>query len=645
MTENKIVRESLAPVRGVRWRNQQSLSATAPWIIAAIVTAGLYFGRSILLPIILAVLLSFLLAPIVGGFRRLHVPKAPAVLLAVALALGGIGVTSAVIISQAATLAKDAPAYAERITTKAAALRVGVRARFGAMLQSEGGSGHRKTRNARAAGLQAVNRPTSNGAIPVEIRAPPVSALDEVRGYVMPALGPIETVFIVLIVTIFILFQKEDLRDRLIRLMGTADLHRTTVALDDGAKRLSKYFLSQSVVNLGFGMLVWAGLFVIGVPSPGLWGALAGLARFVPYVGVVVGMAGPLALAAAVDPGWMMVMYVVLLFLVVELGVGYVVEPLLYGHSTGLSPVSVVLSALFWTWIWGPVGLVLAMPVTLMLVVLGRHIPAFEIFDVLLGDRPALSPAETLYQRVLAGNVEEAIEQAEACLETMSIAQYYDRVLLGGMRLATADFDRGAVDRHALEGACDAIVELVEALQEYREISSTNADFGPTPQLMQDATSACETPISRSVLCVAGRGPLDLAVARMTTQVLRRAGCDVQEQNRIPGHFGNAAKLAIADVDVVCMLGLFDDRGYRRMRPVADTLAANAPGTTIMIGLARTYDEATTPAADGPIPSLDQLCRSVCSLEQPLPSAGTGAGDAIGPSSATSSKAPQNECA
>lgn len=349
MTNSKVMRQPVAPVRGVRWRNQQALSATAPWIIAAIVTAGLYFGRSILLPIILAVLLSFLLAPIVGGFRRLHLPKAPAVLFAVAFALGGIGVTSAVMISQAATLAKDAPAYAERITTKAATLRIAVHARFGSMLESDGGSGHRKTRNARTAGLQAANRTTGSGAVTVEIRAPPVSALDEVRGYVMPALEPIETIFIVLIVTIFILFQKEDLRDRLIRLMGTADLHRTTVALDDGAKRLSRYFLSQSIVNLGFGMLVWAGLFVIGVPSPGLWGALAGLARFVPYVGVVVGMAGPLALATAVDPGWTMVLYVVFLFLVVELVVGYVVEPLLYGHSTGLSPVSVVLSALFWT--------------------------------------------------------------------------------------------------------------------------------------------------------------------------------------------------------------------------------------------------------------------------------------------------------
>jgi predicted PurR-regulated permease PerM len=608
MKDDETMREPVATDRGLRWRNQHAIGATAPWIIAAIATSGLYFARSILLPIILAVLLSFLLAPIVSSFRRFRMPRAPAVLFAVALALSGIGVTSAIIVSQAATLTKDAPAYAERITAKTAALRVAVRQRFEAIWRSDNVSSHRKTRNARAGELQAASRQTINGVVPVEIRAAPETALAEVKSYVVPALEPVETILLVLIFTIFILFQKEDLRDRLIRLMGTADLHRTTVALDEGAKRLSRYFLSQSVVNLGFGLAVWAGLFMIGVPSPGLWGALAGLARFVPYVGVVVGLAGPLALATAVDPGWAMVVYVVLLFIVLEPVVGYVIEPLLYGHSTGLSPVSVVLAALFWTWIWGPVGLVLAMPITLMLVVLGRHIPAFEIFDVLLGDRPALSPAETLYQRILAGNVEAAIEQAEVCLETMPMSQYYDDIVLGGMRLATADVHRGAVDRHALENVRDTILDLVDALEDYQETAS--ADVGP---------GACETPISRLVLCVAGRGPLDQAVARLAAQVLRRAGCDVQEHSRLPGRFDDAAKISIGKADVVCMLGLFDDRSYLRLQPLVKSLAAKTPKTTVLIGLARSVDQTSAAPVNRLIPSLDQLCRAVCEPEQTAP--------------------------
>ncbi len=608
MKDDETMREPVATDRGLRWRNQHAIGATAPWIIAAIATSGLYFARSVLLPIILAVLLSFLLAPIVSVFRRFRMPRAPAVLFAVALALSGIGVTSAIIVSQAATLTKDAPAYAERITAKAAALRVAVRQRFESIWRSDNGSSHRKTRNARAGELQAASRQTINGVVPVEIRAAPETALGEVKSYVVPALEPVETILLVLIFTIFILFQKEDLRDRLIRLMGTADLHRTTVALDEGAKRLSKYFLSQSVVNLGFGLAVWAGLFMIGVPSPGLWGALAGLARFVPYVGVVVGLAGPLALATAVDPGWAMAVYVVLLFTVLEPVVGYVIEPLLYGHSTGLSPVSVVLAALFWTWIWGPIGLVLAMPITLMLVVLGRHIPAFEIFDVLLGARPALSPAETLYQRILAGNVEAAIEQAEVCLETMPMSQYYDDIVLGGMRLATADVHRGAVDRHALENVRDTIMDLVDALEDYQETAS--ADVGP---------GACETPISRMVLCVAGRGPLDQAVARLAAQVLRRAGCDVQEHSRLPGRFDDAAKISIGKADVVCMLGLFDDRSYLRLQPLVKSLAAKTSKTTVLIGLARSVDQTSAAPVNRLIPSLDQLCRAVCEPEQTAP--------------------------
>ncbi len=337
----------------------KALDALAPWVIAGIAASGLYFARSVLVPITLAILLSFLLSPIVAGLRRARVPRSAAVLLAVAIALSGIAITSVVIGTQAATLSQDAPLYAQRITDKAARISSEVEQRFGSLLQEsrDGGSGHRKASKARRESARALStRPTSN-AIPVEVQAPALTPLEEVRAYLVPALAPIETALIVLIVTIFILFQKEDLRDRLIRLMGAADLHRTTLALDDGAKRLSRYFLSQFIVNCSFGAVIWGGLFLIGVPSPGLWGILAGLMRFIPYVGTVVAMVGPFALAAAVDPGWAMIIWVLVLFVVVEPIVGYVVEPLLYGHSTGLSPMSVVIAALFWTWIWGPIGL------------------------------------------------------------------------------------------------------------------------------------------------------------------------------------------------------------------------------------------------------------------------------------------------
>ncbi len=589
------------------WRQGRTLDAAGPWIIASIVTFGLYAGRSVLLPIILAILLSFLLAPIVAGFRRLRVPRAPAVLLAIVLALGAIGTTSAILISQAATLSRDAPAYAERITAKVADLRTAIHERFGSVLRSSGGSSSKTSQDSRRAGAALAARPEDSRAVPVEIREPVPSAMDEIRSYLLPALAPIETTLIVLIVAIFILFQKEDLRDRLIRIMGTADLHRTTIALDEGAKRLSRYFLSQSIVNFSFGTVIWVGLYSIGIPSPGLWGVLAGLLRFIPYVGVLVAGVGPLALAAAVDPGWLMVGYVTLLFLIVEPLVGYVIEPLLYGHSTGLSPVSVVIAALFWTWIWGPLGLVLSMPLTLMLVVLGRHIPAFEIFDVVLGDRPALSPAQSFYQRVLAGHPEEAIELAEIQLETMTRTAYYDSVILCGLRLAVADLDRGAIARDALHAVGDATLEVLEALEDYPDPPTRNAELAPLEDPKARISTACAD-LNSSVLCVAGRGPLDPAVARMAAQLLRRAGCDVSEQVRPSG---TANVLANIDASVICILGLFDERSFRRMQPVITNLKSAVSNASVLAGMTR--EQRADPTSHELLTSMESLCQAVSS--------------------------------
>lgn len=499
-------------------------------------------------------------------------PRSAAVLLAMALSLAGMATTGTVIVSQAATLSKDAPLYAERIATKVASLRANVQQHFGILTRenTSGGSGHRNASRARREGARSLPPSTRTDAVPVEVQEAPPTALEEIQAYIVPALAPIETVLIVLIVTTFILFQKEDLRDRVIRLVGAGDLHRTTLALDEGARRLSRYFLSQFIVNCGFGAIIWGGLFIIGVPSPGLWGILAGLLRFIPYVGPVVAAIGPLALAAAIDPAWQMVMWVALLFVIIEPLIGYVVEPLLYGHSTGLSPVSVVVAALFWTWIWGPIGLVLSMPLTLTLVVLGRHMPAFEVFDILLGDRPALSPAETFYQRALAGHPEEAIEQAEDLLETRTLVTYYDDVVLGGLRLAVADVDRGVLERSALHAVCETTLEVLTAIADHDEFANGDANLSlvATNVSAADTVPPCEELVGLRVVCFPGRGPLDAAVATMMTHLLRRAGCEVRLQSRDPARRDDAAQLDLEKANVICILGLFDERSVRRMRPL-----------------------------------------------------------------------------
>lgn len=568
---------ALHPARPAIVRPRRSgLESLVPWLIAAIAMAGLYFGKSVLVPIILAGLLSFLLTPIARLLRRAGLPRAPAVIATVLLALACFGLVGSVIVSQVATLGKEAPAYAERISEKAQRVRSQVTQRFDFLSRgSILGERHRDAALARSRGIKALPAPTANGALPVEVQEAPPTAMEQLRTFVLPAFAPLETMVIVLIVTVFILFQTADLRDRAIRLMGATDLHRSTVALDEGAKRLSSYFLSQFAINCAFGAIIWGGLYLLGVPAPGLWGILAGLLRFVPYIGSLIAAVGPLALAAAIGPDWSLVIYVGLLFIILEPLLGYVVEPLLYGHSTGLSPVSVVVAALFWTWIWGPVGLVLSMPLTLTLVVFGRHIPAFAIFDILLGDRPVLSPAETFYQRILAGHHDEALDNAELLLETMPLVEYYDEVVLGALRLAAADVDRGAVARSAMQEVCQGTLEVVAALNGYAGLaadSTHDTSIGPG---------------GGKVVCISGTDPLDAAVNAIAAQLLSRAGCNVLEQprDRLAGVGGIA--FDPGDADTVCFLGLFDQRGAARISPLTQWMHDRYPNVSILVGVER----------------------------------------------------------
>ena len=592
-----------------------NLDVLAPWLIAALAACLLYFGQSVLVPVTLAIILSFLLAPIVSALHRLRLPRGVAVLVAVLLSLGVLAGSGLVIANQAATLSRDAPAYATRLTAKAAALRNDLHDRLSFIFRENDSSGSRKASRARKDAIAALQQRRPSAAIPVEIQAPPPTPIQEFQSIALPVLPYVETTAIVLILAVFFLLQKQDLSDRLIRLLGARDLVRTTVALDDAAKRLSRYFLAQFVVNAVFGAIVWGGLLLIGIPSPGLWGILAGLLRFVPYIGSLAAALAPLALAAAIDPGWELAGWVVLLFAVVEPVTGYVVEPLVYGRSTGLSPVSVVLAAIVWTALWGPVGLVLSMPLTLMLVVLGRHIPAFQIFDLLLGDRPALTPAEAFYQRVLAGHPDAAIDHADELLTTMTLAQYYDDVALAALRLAAADVDRGTVAREAMTAVCDNSIEVVNALADY-VVPPPPGTPRPTRATRRAAAAA---PRRQRVLVLAARGLLDRAVAAMAAQLLERCGYAVGEVDRSLLRDETPGAL---DADIVVVVGLFDDRSFRRVAVIAERLAAIGPRTAVLVGVTRLADGSEIDEVSGAslIGSLAALCDKVGEAEPTLPS-------------------------
>jgi hypothetical protein len=334
--------------------------------------------------------------------------------------------------------------------------------------------------------------------------------------------------------------------------------------------------------------VICLGLLIIGVPNPVLWGILSALLRFVPYFGTFIAALVPVALAAAVDPGWGMAAWTAALFLIAEAMMGQFVEPLVYGHSTGLSPVSVVVAAIFWGWMWGPIGLILSMPLTLCLVVLGRHIKRLEFIDVLLGDRPALTPVESFYQRMLAGDPDEALEYAEVFLKDHSLSAYYDEVAVKGLQLAANDAARGVLTPEQLARIIAAVDELIDTLDDYDD-----ADPSPGGGPERPSLPVQRTPVDWRVLCVAGRGPLDETVCAMLAQLLGKHGLNA----RVAPH-GTASRTAIANFDaanvaMVCICSPDMVGNASHLRYLLRRIRQAASRARILVGMEPTEEPET----------------------------------------------------
>ena len=412
-----------------------STSSTALLVGIVFVVGALYLGSEILIPLALAILLSFMLAPIVTRLRRWHLGRIPSVLLVVLLVFTALLGVGSIVATQVVDLAANLPRYEWNLRAKIRDLSIaipsgGIVERTSDMLQDlseelEEATAPEKTeaageREARG-GREAPPEP-----VLVQVRRPAPTPLETLREIGGPLVAPIATAGLVVVFVIFMLLQREDLRDRVIRLVGASDVARTTEAMNDAAKRISRYLLMQLVINLLYGIPVGIGLYFIGVPNPILWGLLATILRFIPYIGPVIAALFPIALSFAVAPGWTLPLLTIALFVVLELFSNNVLEPWLYGSSTGLSPVAVLVAAVFWTALWGPAGLLLSTPLTVCLVVLGRHVPQLGFFDVLLGDEPALAPEVKFYQRLLAHDPEEAAEIADEYLEEEELEKLYE---------------------------------------------------------------------------------------------------------------------------------------------------------------------------------------------------------------------------
>ncbi len=424
-------------------------------VVALLLISALKLGQDVLIPVVLAGLFSFLLSPVVNWLERWHLPRIPAVLLTSAFAFAVAGALAYVVAGQLLDLAYQLPSYKDNMRGKIASLQVPSTGPLGNLtrtfteLRDEAikGGDNQFEKAAEATVPERKNAP----ATPVEVVNPSSTLADLAQRVAAPVLGPIGTAAVVIVFVLFMLLKKEDLRNRLIHLVGRSRLSLTTRTLEEAGTRVSRYLLMQLVVNATYGIPIGVGLWFIGVPNALLWGVLTAVLRFLPYIGPWIGAFFPLALSLAVSDSWTMPLLTLTLFVVVELLSNNVVEPWLYGASTGLSPVAILVAAVFWTWLWGTVGLLLATPLTVCLAVLGKHVPAFAFLDVLLGDQPSLPAPDRYYQRLLAGDAAEAAKVLAEYEKQTS----FDGVLAGMLAPAVlageADHAAGALDQEGYD--------------------------------------------------------------------------------------------------------------------------------------------------------------------------------------------------
>ena len=560
--------------------------APGSWVTAlvgtTVIVAVLYVGRGVLIPLAIAILLTFLLSPLASRLQRLHVPRVPAVLLtalATFLVTGAIGL---LIGAQVTQLAAELPSYQTNVILKLrslsdAAPSGGVFERLSSMVD---------TLRAEVDAVTGDNAPapeTENVPV-VEVRMPERSAFEVLTEYATPIIGPAGKAGLVVVLVIFMLLEREALRNRLIRLIGP-NINVTTEALDETGSRVSRYLLMQLVVNVTYGIPFGIGLYFIGIPNSFLWAALAVLLRFIPYLGPLLSATFPLLLAIAVDPGWTTLLLTLGLILTIELVSNNFIEPWLYGASTSISAVAIILAAIFWTTLWGPIGLLLATPLTVCLAVTGRYFPQLAFLDVLLGSAPALSLPERFYQRLLAGDAAENIAIAESFLEEHDLPELYDEVALPALRLAAADNARGTLSPERRLVVTRTVLELVGELAEHDDSRHERAPAREAPEPdPQGAGIERADGTGSSVLCAAGRSGFDLAVATMLGQLLERQGFAVRVVSAEALSPEHLTALNVDEHDAIC-LSYLDETAAVRALQTARRLARHAPGKLVLLGM------------------------------------------------------------
>ena len=539
------------------------------------VLATLYFARDVFIPLAFAVTLTLILTPVVIRLVKMRIPRALAAILVVGISIVaavGIGV---VLFNQLVQVLNELPGYQENIHAKIQALRAPTK---GALAKA--------TENVRELGkelsttpLPIIPPPQQDGTnrrsmpvdpgrpLPVHIVAEPVNELQYLRDLTKPFLGPLGMLGIVLILTVFLLIEQDDLRDRLFRLAGLSRMNQVTQALSDATGRVSRYLLLQFLVNAIFGTLCGLGLFLIGVPYAALWGAVAAIFRIVPYVGSPIAGLLPLLLSLAVFDSWRPPLLVFLMFATLELLIANLLEPWLYGTHTGISSLALLLTAVFWTILWGPAGLILSTPLTVCLVVLGRHVPQFSFLHVLLGDEPTLEASAQLYHRLLTMDDHGARSVLDQNLGENSVAQLYDSVMIPTLTMVERDRHKGALDPDREEFIFMSIREMMsESLQRIQKSESADAVA------------------SGRFLCVPANDESDEIAAAMLAQLLAAEGHVAVVLANDDGLPRSIRMIAPTEKDVLCISAL-PPFAFSQARRLNSQLRRRFPKIKIIIGI------------------------------------------------------------
>jgi predicted PurR-regulated permease PerM len=530
----------------------------------AVIIAGLYFGRDLLIPLALAVLLAFALDPLVTRLKRWGVPRAAGVALTVALAMSALILTSLFVASQIRDLGQGLPTYQANITQKLRDLRTSMREpgvfepltrAFGTVNKEIEAT--RREIEQRSRESQGATRPEPTR---VEIVGQASTPSQVIADWADSVAGPAATLGLVLLFLVLVLMNQSDLRDRLVKLLG-GNLHRSTDALGEAGERVSRYLLMQLTVNALYSVPLAMGLYLLGIPGAILWGLLSGVLRFVPYLGPVIAAVFPVLLAFAIDPGWNTLLWTVGLIVLLELLSNNIIEPWLYGSSTGMSALSLILAASFWTLLWGPVGLALSTPLTVCLLVLGRNIPQLSFLEVLLGSEPVLDPPTRLYQRLLAGDEDEIVELMDETVARTSVAGFYDSVALPAMCMASRSHTHLSTSEHRLRVAT-GMQRVIDELREDHPV----ADRAPL-----------------QVMCLGGRWEIDAMAAAIVAHAIGLQ----RETVPISAAVGSTHDLAALDLrgaKVLC-LSYFAPDPRPHVKTMVRRLRRRWPEAKIVVGL------------------------------------------------------------